>query len=171
MHTSAKLNTLVAMLILIIVMSEQAWGSTNHFARTASDSITPFLVVGELSLLPDKPEAVQGVKALVATGLITQGLKFIVREKRPNSESLTSFPSGHTSAAFAMATVLARYRPQYRIPAYVIASTIGWSRVEVGAHRWQDVAAGAALGYFIARRFANKHVNLSPLGLSYQWKS
>lgn len=169
MHTSAKLHSLLAIFALIIVMSHQAWASTNHFAHSASDSITPFLVAGELSLLPHKQEAEQGAKALAWTCLATELLKVTVRDKRPHTDSLTSFPSGHTSAAFAMATVLARYRPQYTIPAYAMASLIGWSRVEVGAHKWDDVVAGGVLGYFVAKHFTRGRVGLSPLGVSYDW--
>lgn len=114
--------------------------------------------------------ATRSAKALVATGLATELLKVTVREKRLSSAARTSFPSGHTSAAFAMATVLADYRPRFAIPAYAVASTIGWSRVELGAHRWRGVFAGAALGYFTAKHFTRNHVTASPAGLVYTWK-
>ena len=155
--------------VLLVACSAQAWCAVS-FAHSASDSIAPFLVVGELSLFSNKQEAVQGAKALVATGLATELLKFTVRERRPNSDSTTSFPSGHTSAAFAMATVLADYKPAYKLPAYAVASAIGWSRVEVGAHRWGDVVAGALLGHFIARRFTNDHIAVSAQGIGVQWR-
>lgn len=164
--------------ILLLAVSVQqvclADNADDHIASSASNSIAPFLVVGGLSLLADgkaaKPEMIQGAKALAATGMITEALKLSVREKRPNSNSTTSFPSGHTSAAFAMATVLTDYHPNYAIPAYALAATIGWSRVEVNAHHWQDVIAGAALGYFTAKHFTNEHIVPNANGLNYQWK-
>lgn len=163
--------------LTFMILAQQAWSSedsTQRFATSASNSIAPFLVAGELSLLASgkaaKPEMVQGAKALAVTGFATELLKVTVREKRPYSDSTTSFPSGHTSAAFAMATVLADYHPKYAIPAYAIATTIGWSRVEVGAHHWQDVVAGAALGYFTAKHFTSNHIVASPQGVGLLWK-
>jgi membrane-associated phospholipid phosphatase len=164
---------LVIALCLLLAPVRQAWTaeSVSHFARAASDSITPFLVAGEVSLAAQgHEEAKQGAEALMATGLLTEALKRTVREKRPSSDSRASFPSGHASSAFAMATVLAEYHPRYKIPAYAIAATIGWSRVAVGAHRWHDVIAGAALGYFTARHFTVHHVTPSPRRISYAWK-
>jgi membrane-associated phospholipid phosphatase len=163
--------------VLLAVLCQQSWSaetSGSRFAHSASDSITPFLLIGEAALLCDRDcghdVARQGARALAATGLVTQLLKCTVREKRPNSSSKTSFPSGHTSAAFAMATVLADYKPSYRVPAFGIASAIAWSRVEVGAHRWDDVIAGAAIGYYTAKRYTRSRVSATPIGLSFQWK-
>jgi hypothetical protein len=148
--------------------------SGDHFAKTASDSIGPFLIVGELALLSDgnagKEEATQGAKAILATGVVTEALKRIVREKRPNSNSLTSFPSSHASVAFAMATVLAEYKPKCKWLAYGVASTIAWSRVETHDHRWYDVVAGAAIGHYVALHVGGKHVALSPKGVALQWQ-
>jgi hypothetical protein len=145
-----------------------------HLAKAASNSITPFLVLGELSLLSDgkngRAEARTGARAILATSLITQALKGVSREKRPDSDSRDSFPSGHTSTAFAMATVLAEYQPKYKWLAYGVASIIGWSRIETDAHHWQDVVAGAALGYYVALHFADKHATISPTGLTLHWE-
>jgi membrane-associated phospholipid phosphatase len=147
---------------------------THRFARAASDSITPFIVLGMASISLDgrngRHEEVQAAKALAATGLATELLKVTVREKRPNSDSRTGFPSGHASAAFAMATILSDYKPRLTIPAYAVAVTIGWSRVELRAHRWHDVAAGAALGYFIAKHYTGEHVSVSPYGVFLDWR-
>jgi membrane-associated phospholipid phosphatase len=168
---TTKRCVLITVIVVLAIGAGQARGDDDRFARTASDSITPFLVVGEAGLLlTGKHEAVQGAKALIATGLATELLKVTVRDKRPNSDSRDSFPSGHTSAAFAMATVLADYEPQYKWPAYAVASTIGWSRVEVHSHRWDDVIAGAALGYFTARHFTAERFSASPRGISYRWQ-
>jgi len=148
-------------------------GPSDRLATDLSNGTAALLVIGELSLLSDgkaaKPEMLQGAKALIATEAFTEALKYTVREKRPHSESLTSFPSGHTSAAFAMATVVADYKPKYAWLAYGTAAAIGWSRVEVGAHHWQDVVAGAALGYFTAKHFTGQHLNVTPTGVSYNW--
>lgn len=62
----------------------------------------------------------------------------------------SSFPSGHTTGAFAAATVFAeeyRDRPIVPIIAYSAATLIGLSRITENAHWTSDVFAGAALGY------------------------
>ncbi len=65
------------------------------------------------------------------------------------------FPSGHTIAAFSVATVMARrYGKTHRwVPfvAYGLAATVGLSRVTTLAHFSSDVFLGAALGYSISR--------------------
>jgi len=62
-----------------------------------------------------------------------------------------SFPSGHATVAFACATVLALAVPRLRVPLFVLAALIAFSRVYVGVHYPFDVLAGAVLGFGIAR--------------------
>lgn len=64
-----------------------------------------------------------------------------------------SFPSGHTIAAFSVATVFAeRYRHKRWVPwvAYGLASVVGFSRVTLQSHFPSDVFAGAVLGYAVS---------------------
>lgn len=89
--------------------------------------------------------------AIVTSVLITEGLKRVFREKRPDSDERNSFPSGHATAAFAAATMLARYQPKQKLLWYGGASLIAWSRVKKRRHYWHDVVAGAAVGYLTAR--------------------
>ncbi len=65
-----------------------------------------------------------------------------------------SFPSGHTIAAFSVATVIARRYGNHRwIPyaAYGMAALVGFSRLSLSAHFLSDVFMGGALGYSISR--------------------
>ena len=65
-----------------------------------------------------------------------------------------SFPSGHTIAAFSVATVVARRYGNHRwIPyvAYGAAALVGFSRLSLSAHFLSDVFMGGALGYSIGR--------------------
>jgi membrane-associated phospholipid phosphatase len=65
-----------------------------------------------------------------------------------------SFPSGHTMAAFSVATIIARrYRNHRWVPyaAYGLASVVGFSRLSLSVHFLSDVFMGGALGYSISR--------------------
>ncbi|HYX88583.1 MAG TPA: phosphatase PAP2 family protein [Gaiellaceae bacterium] len=100
-----------------------------------------------------------------AADLAADGLAYEIREaidrRRPplvyaEPEPLVrvphqpSFPSGHAATAFACATVIAWAAPRLRLPAFVLAAAIAWSRVYVGVHWPLDVLGGAVLGGLVA---------------------
>lgn len=79
-------------------------------------------------------------------------LKLATHERRPGSPpSYDSFPSGHATAAFAVASNLSIYYPRQAPFWYVGATAIGWSRLELRRHHFQDVLAGAILGYWTGK--------------------
>jgi len=79
-------------------------------------------------------------------------LKAAVSRDRPNDSGSDSFPSGHTSNAFAFATVVSQhYGKKIGIPAYTGAALIGASRLRSNAHWLSDVVAGATLGHIVGR--------------------
>lgn len=61
-----------------------------------------------------------------------------------------SFPSGHTTTAFAIAVVAAQRERRWAIPLLLLAALVGYSRVYVGAHFPSDVLGGAVLGILSA---------------------
>lgn len=62
-----------------------------------------------------------------------------------------SFPSGHTGAAFVMATIFGTIVPGLLFPSLVIALLIGFSRIYNGLHYPSDVLAGMILGISCAK--------------------
>ncbi len=63
-------------------------------------------------------------------------------------------PSGHTIAAFSVATIVARRYGNHRWVPYVsygLAAVVGFSRLTLSAHFVSDVFVGAALGYSVSR--------------------
>lgn len=61
-----------------------------------------------------------------------------------------SFPSGHTSAAFMMATLAGHFYPPLIVPLYLWAAAIGFSRVTLGVHFPTDTVMGGLMGISIA---------------------
>jgi membrane-associated phospholipid phosphatase len=80
----------------------------------------------------------------------TSALKAAVSRERPDGSDEDSFPSGHTSSAFALASVAsAHYGKKVGIPAYAVASAIGASRLGSDVHWLSDVVVGATLGSLV----------------------
>jgi len=78
---------------------------------------------------------------------LTSILKSTIKESRPDHSSYNAFPSGHTVWAFSSATYLhRRYGWQVGIPAYAIATAVGYSRVASKRHHLHDVIIGAGIG-------------------------
>jgi membrane-associated phospholipid phosphatase len=99
-------------------------------------------------------------------------LKYATHRPRPDGSDKLSFPSGHTSNAFAWATVGAHYYGwKLGVPGYLVAGLIGVSRMEIRAHHLSDVLAGAGIGYIVGRTAIRRdgepvpgkpHVHLAP---------
>jgi membrane-associated phospholipid phosphatase len=91
------------------------------------------------------------IRAQVVTEALTETLKVAVHRTRPDGTNL-SFPSGHTSASFATATVLQReFGWKIGAPAYALASYVAVSRMAERKHYASDVVFGAAIGIVSAR--------------------
>ncbi len=89
------------------------------------------------------------IKSILLNEIIVNSLKTWTKTERPNGD-MRSFPSGHTSFAFAMAHFMHKeygeISPWYSIGAYTCATTVGIMRVAKNAHWISDVLAGAGIG-------------------------
>lgn len=102
---------------------------------------------------------------------MTEGLKFLVKEKRPDGTDTHSFPSGHTSFAFVSASILSReygyISPWITVGGYTAATGTQILRMKHNRHWMNDLHMGAAIGmvstnfaYFLTDRiFGEKAIN------------
>lgn len=98
---------------------------------------------------------------LILVAIVSQGLKIFVYRSRPFTtypfiEKLSegggsSFPSGHTLEAFAMAAALSISfsNKKIMIPIYLWAMLVAYSRMALGVHYPSDVMAGILIGTLI----------------------
>lgn len=110
--------------------------------------------------------------SIIASGIITPSIKVMSGRTRPYENEgnstfnglaanklNTSFPSGHTTEAFALASVIsAHYEESWiQFTSYALASTVGLARIEHDAHFASDVVAGAMIGYWVGSTVVARH--------------
>lgn len=88
-------------------------------------------------------------KATAYATSVSTILKYTVREPRPiDPKWKTSFPSGHTTSAFAFSGyALAEHEYWLGVPAILLSTFIGYSRINDNMHWLHDVTAGATIGF------------------------
>lgn len=149
-------------------------------ARQFGSGIPVAVTLGSLYLYGDLKDNLKvrntgllGIESVVVSSLITSTLKLVFHRHRPNSgdpyntwdgpsfsTSNLSFPSGHSTAAFSLATVIAnQYQDYPLVPvlAYSMATLTALSRVNDNAHWTSDVFMGSAIGYFTAKTVIKLH--------------
>lgn len=147
-----------------------------------------------------KTTALLATQAYITGGAIESVVKFITGRERPyvvdpglveaeptfhgpfyktikdeNGKKLnSSFPSGHTTVAFAAATVYAleyKNRPWVPVLSYSAATLIGLSRITENKHWATDVLVGAGLGYLTGRQIVNNYHRYAKLKAPGQKKN
>lgn len=122
---------------------------------------TPILIYSAGLIHKDANLKKQGIfigETFLVSAFIATAMKQTIRRERPfttypeldkqSDGGSYSFPSGHTSTAFATATSLSIAFPKWYViaPSFVWASTVGYSRMDLGVHYPSDVLAGAIVG-------------------------
>lgn len=124
---------------------------------TAALSASYFL---EDNKTPENLSYKQFVKSFASGFAATHIMKLTLKKKRPNENNSSSFPSGHTFAAFSGAAFIqSRFGSTYGVPAFLLAGFVGYSRVKSLNHFADDVLAGASIGYLF-NEFYTKENNL-----------
>ena len=136
--------------------------------RVTSDGVYPFMIAAPAAMwiyghsYKDETMKRNGIKTAVGIGVniaIMWGLKEAIKRPRPyttypndiilrKKTSGFSFPSGHTSCAFATATAVTLSTKKWYVgvPAFAYAGLVGYSRMRLGAHYGSDVLVGIIVG-------------------------
>jgi membrane-associated phospholipid phosphatase len=143
-----------------------AWDRFNHHVSFSVYPVMPSVAGGILLhgyVKDDRDLMRNGFKSIVAISLASAtstGVKYLLARPRPfkaypgdiiqrdANVGPLSFPSGHTTVAFASATALSlTYKKWYvAVPAYAWAGMVGYSRMRMGVHYPSDVLAGIIVG-------------------------
>ena len=150
---------------------------TNRFAGDILQFVIPAASLGIAGCKKDSQGAVQLAKTMVTNQVATEVLKRSLNNvtvggarlgERPDGGD-KNFPSGHTSASFAGAwQIQKRYGVKYAAVPLVMASFVGYSRVDAKRHTVAGVLAGGLVGIASAEFFTTKiHNNNVSLALNY----
>jgi hypothetical protein len=108
-------------------------------------------------------------EALIDSDILVTALKTVSQRQRPTVDHSSgefldggnSFPSGHASGAWSVATVIAQeyghHRPLVQIGAYGLATAVSLSRYTGRNHFLSEVLVGSAIGYATGRYVYHKH--------------
>lgn len=124
--------------------------------------IIALLFIIALLLQPDTRRClyiifVSVLSVILASGIIRTALNYFFYRPRPfvaynitpliSHEATASFPSGHATFFFTLATVIFLYMSRrWGVWAYVVAALIGLARVYAGVHYPLDIVGGAVIG-------------------------
>lgn len=139
----------------------EPWGATRGL-ELLGGMYAAGLVLGDARLRNTAAEG--AASSLVASVLITPPLTSVFGRPRPRAnrpahtfgENGNSLPSGHTTQAFAVASVIATEfpHPAVQVTAYGLASAVGVSRMYRRSHFLSDVTAAALIGTAVGRTVA-----------------
>ena len=144
---------------------DRAMARLSHAADYSRLSLASAAVLAATGGRRGRRAAANGLASVaVAASLINLAVKPLGHRRRPDRAarqvpvarhvrmpSSTSFPSGHSAAAFAFATGVGHVLPPAAIPLRTLAALVAYSRVHTGVHYPGDVVAGALMGTTLAQ--------------------
>lgn len=137
-----------SLLVLGVNLSANA---ISHNGWANISDVSAYTLLGSALILPVTRDDWEGFRQagysiVTAEGVALLG-KAVIHEDRPDNTDDDSFPSGHSSQAFASATTMyLRYGWQLGAPAYALATLTAGARVAADKHYVHDVVAGAIVG-------------------------
>ncbi len=158
------MKNFIFLTLLIILFSPQIYsqktdmevsGDVLQFALPLTALTSTYYYQGN-----DKPHW-QMLKAYGASIIFTHSVKHLINKRRPNGGNY-SFPSGHTTSAFSGAAFLhLRYGWKVGVPAFLLASYVGYTRIVARKHDKWDVLGGALVGIGGALLFVKPYQSIS----------
>jgi undecaprenyl-diphosphatase len=137
----------------------------SHAADYSRLSISAAAVLALTGGHPGRRAAVRGLASIgVTSAVVNLVVKPLSRRRRPDRAEQSvpfarhvpmpissSFPSGHSAAAFAFATGVGDVLPSAAVPLRGLAALVAYSRVHTGVHYPGDVIVGSLIGGALAQ--------------------
>ena len=154
---------------------DDIWESVTNIGNGAflGGLLASYYVVGEIFKLDNMRKiALLGVESFVISGVLVGFLKFSIGRARPftgesratfrpfsSASRYYSFPSGHATSAFSVATVIAEHSKEFLIDvtAYGLATLVAMSRIQKNKHWVSDVFVGSVIGFLIGKKITQLH--------------
>lgn len=154
-------------------MFDEIWETITNFGNGVflGGLLASYYIVGEIFKLDNMRKiALLGVESFVISGVLVGILKYSIGRARPfTGESRTSFhpfssssryysfPSGHATSVFSVATVIAEHSKEFLVDvtAYGVATLVAMSRIQKNKHWVSDVFVGSVLGILIGKKISD----------------